>query len=109
MGDLRGSHERRFRRDVSNQQVLDLVEKGFSDIRVAIMLDVSSDLVRRARLGLRKDPTTPSAPRIPEAKRCKACGQRRIANGNRYLCSTCFERNNETIYDSPFLSIAGST
>lgn len=100
MGDFRGSHTVRLRNDLSNQRVMELVKKGLSDLRVAIVLDCSEDLVRRTRLGLRKDPTNPT-PRIPEARRCKACGQRRIAPGNRYLCGQCYERNNETIFDLP--------
>lgn len=100
MSDFRGSHTVRFRNDLSNKQVLDLLAKeGMTDLRVAMILDCSEDLVRRVRLGLRVDPNP--KPKIPAKSLCKACGQRRIAAGNRYLCRECYERNNETIFDLP--------
>lgn len=102
MGDFRGSHEVRYRNDLSNQQILDLrAKEGMTDLRVAIILDCSEDLVRRVRLGLRKDPTLPSAPRIPKDRLCRCCQSRRIAPGNRYLCQHCFERHNEPVFDLP--------
>jgi hypothetical protein len=80
------------RYDVSNQDVLRMLQKGLSLGEAARRLGCSVNLVWRVSKGARWDPRMPKQYRARSSHpRCSCCKVRPVKKGNRFLCEQCFK------------------
>ena len=87
------------RRDISNQQVLDLYERfDRNKSSVARYLDCSIRLVFEVIEGVRQDPGRPKPP-AQGREICTCCGQNPKGKGKRFLCDDCFSNGGPSIAD----------
>jgi len=72
--------------DLPVEDIKQMLDNGMRQIDVATIYDVSQGTISR----IAKLPEKPRAESERSAHICTCCGERRIAKGNRFLCSVCF-------------------
>jgi len=91
---------RRYRFDISNDDVLSRLDQGYTIKQCCALFNCSKNLIAAVIKG-----TRPEAPEkkssIDKKDLCTCCNIRRKKKGNHFLCEYCFENKESPFYDHP--------
>ncbi|VVS92212.1 helix-turn-helix domain-containing protein [Desulfoluna spongiiphila] len=75
------------------EKIQSLLDEGRRQSDVAMLFGVAQSTISRIACMGKTDPPEPAYP--PDVRLCTCCGVMPVAEGNRFLCTTCFTHANQ--------------